>query len=130
MSDTIKTSTPPKPEGKDLGAMKFFLILILVGSTVAALTSLLQGTSIITWYPDIPSWVFFIVGILGLANVVFIIFLFRWKKWAFFGLFGTAAIAFILGLMTDQGITRSIASFLPVVGLYFAYYRAKWSLLE
>ena len=130
MPETFEGSVSQKVEGKKRGKLlTFWLVLMLIANAGTALTYLLWNSSIITTYPNVPSWIWYIYGLLGLANVVFAIFLFMWKKWAFFAFCGMAALAFILNLIVGLGIIPAIFGLAGPVILYLII-RSKWSLLE
>ena len=130
MPETFEGSVSQKVEGKKRGKLlTFWLVLMLIANAGTALTYLLWNSSIITTYPNVPSWIWYIYGLLGLANVVFTIFLFMWKKWSFFAFCGMAALTFILNLIVGLGIIPAIFGLAGPVILYLII-RSKWSLLE
>ena|SRR3989344_22311 len=130
MPETFEGSVSQKVEGKKRGKLlTFWLVLMLIANAGTALTYLLWNSSIITTYPNVPSWIWYIYGLLGLANVVFTIFLFMWKKWSFFAFCGMAALTFILNLIVGLGIISAIFGLGGPVILYLII-RSKWSLLE
>src|SRR3989338_3230910 len=95
-----------------------WLIIMLAGNLFSALAYLFLNSSIASFYPDVPSWIFYIYGFLGFANTVFVIFLFMWKKWPFFAFCGVAVIAFIMNLAIGLGFVTAIIGLLGPVILY------------
>ncbi|MEA3429934.1 MAG: hypothetical protein U9R08_01540 [Nanoarchaeota archaeon] len=106
-----------------------WLIIMLIGNTLAVLSYLLLNSTIASQYSNVPSWIFYIYGMLSLANLVFVIFLFKWKKWAFYAFCGSAIFAFIMNLFIGVGIFAAIVGLVGPVILYLVM-KTQWDLFE
>ena len=118
-----------KTEKKRGTLLTVWLAIMLILNTITALSYLLLNTSIASFYPDIPSWIFYLYGLLSLANATFVIFLFKWKKWALFAICASAAIIFIMNIAVGIKTTTAIAGLLGPIILYLIM-RPKWKLFE
>ncbi len=118
-----------KTEKKRGALLTIWLAIMLILNIITALSYLLLNASIASFYPDIPSWVFYIYGLLSLANAAFVIFLFKWKKWGFFAICASAAIIFIMNIAVGIGTITAITGLLGPVILYLIM-KPKWNLFE
>ncbi len=107
--------------------LTIWLALMLIANFFMALYYLMFNASIASFYPNVPSWIFYIFGLVGLANFVFAIFLFMWKKWAFFAFCGSAVVVSIMNLVIGLGIIAVVFGLASPIILYLIM-RPKWSL--
>jgi hypothetical protein len=87
-------------ERKRGGCLTAFLLLATVANPLVGVYYLAQGSALSRLLPDIPTWIFPLLGILSLANFGFIIAIWQWKKWGAYGFFTTAAIVFVINVLT------------------------------
>ena len=109
--------------------LTIWLVLMLIANFFLALSYFIFNTTISSFYPNVPSWVFYIYGLLPLANFAFVIFLFMWKRWAFYSICGIAVIASIMNLAIGFGIVAIIFGLAGPIILYLIM-RSKWDLFE
>lgn len=117
-----------KTEKKRGALLTIWLAIMLILNIITALSYLLLTTSIASFYPNIPSWIFYIYGLLGSANIVFVIFLLKWKKWAFFAFCVTTFIMGMMAPLIGLGTVTQISILLGPLILYLIM-KPKWDLL-
>ena len=101
------------------GCVTAWLILMILGNFLSAVSYFFMGDTIASALPSQPSiTLMWGIGLMALVNIVFTIMLFQWKKIGFYGFIGTSALAFILNIMIGIGVLQSIAGLLGVVVLY------------
>jgi hypothetical protein len=87
-------------ERKRGGCLVAFLIVASVANAMVGVSYLAQGAELSRLLPDMPAWIFPLLGVLSLANLGFIIAIWQWKKWGAYGFFATAAIVFVINVLT------------------------------
>ena len=119
-----------KETEKKRGAwLTIWLIWMLVANFFTALIYLLLNKTIVSAYPNVAIWIWYIYGLVALANFILVIILFMWKKWPFFAFCGTTLIAFIMNLTIGLGIFATIFGLAGIIILYFSM-KSRWNLFE
>jgi hypothetical protein len=117
-----------KAEKKRGTWLTIWLVLMLIANFFTALAYLLLNKMMVSVYPNVALWIWYVFGVLAVANLVFVIFLFMWKKWPFFALCGMASIALIMNLAIGQGIFTIFGLAGPII-LYFSM-KPRWNSFE
>jgi len=118
-----------KIEKKRGALLTIWLVIMLIVNFSWAVYSLLFNSTIASFYPNVPSWIFYIYGLVSLANFILVIFLFMWKKWPLFIFCGISIIVFIINLMIGLGILGSIFGLAGPIILYLLM-KSKWDLFK
>lgn len=81
-----------------------WLVLMLIGNSLAVLTYMFDSSNVRQYYPTAPSWAFPALTLGGILNIVFLIALFRWKKWGFWGSVAIYPLGFIVNLQVGVDV--------------------------
>jgi hypothetical protein len=114
-------------ERKRGGCLTAFLILAAIANPLVGLYYLAQGSTLSQMLPDIPPWIFPVLGILSLANLGFVIAIWQWKKWGAYGFFATAAIVFVMNALTIGAGAFSVLLGVALLGFLL---RSVWDEME
>lgn len=100
------------------GCLTAWLVLMLLGNSVTAVSYLQAGGNIRQTLPNMPEWAIPVLIVASLFNVVCTIALFQWKKWGFWGFCATSIVALVVNLSIGLGIASALAGLLGVLLLY------------
>jgi hypothetical protein len=100
------------------GCLTAWLVLMIVGNSMTALTYTFASGTIQKSLPNAPSWAFAVLIVASLVNLACSIALLQWKKWGFFGFIGTTAVALIINLIIGVSPVQAMLGLLGVGILY------------
>ncbi|EFH87212.1 hypothetical protein [Ktedonobacter racemifer] len=101
--------------------LTIWLILIVLADLFSLYSYTLGAATITRALPNVPSWAVMLLAILVVVQLVSIALLWMWKKLGFYLYLGSAAIAFVLNILT-LGVSGGLTSiFGAVVGAAILY---------
>ncbi len=120
--------TTPVPLRKRGSCLTAFLILMLIGNPLVAISYLLNGSAVSQSVPAMPEWAIPVLGLVAIANFVFAIALWQWKKWGMYGFAASSVVTFFINAI-GVGFGIALFGFLGVVILGFLL-RPVWNQME
>lgn len=101
------------------GCVTAFLILMIIGNALTAVTYVFMGDMIAQNFPGgISTSMLMLLSVIGIANVVFAVSLWQWKRWGFYGFLASSVITLAINLSIGVGIGQSFGGLIGIAILY------------
>ena len=98
LDDFPEARTPLKDRH---GCVTAWLVLMLVGNSLASVVNLLFGSAVVQNASGLSSLWIWALGAIGILNVIFVFKLFKWKKIGFYGFLMTTVLSLVISLIVD-----------------------------
>ena len=116
-------------EKKRGGCLTAWLILMLIGNSLAVLLYLVLFAIGQSLLGISPGWSTPIVAICSILNIIFAIAILKWRRWGVYGFGGTTIVAFVINLAIGFPIWITLMGLVGIIVLVILL-RPVWKYLQ